>query len=66
MRAKESSIFEDKIPTNLQQEIKEKWLKILGFVEENFQKKPDLGEFNPNRENSPIPLITNPIQTVQN
>jgi hypothetical protein len=37
-----SSIFEDKVPPTLQQEIKEKWLKILAFVEENFQKKPDL------------------------
>ena len=27
---------------NLQQEIKYKWLKIIAFIEENFQKKPDL------------------------
>ncbi len=27
---------------NLNQEIKHKWLKIIAFIEENFQKKPDL------------------------
>jgi hypothetical protein len=36
-----SSIFTDDIST-LQKEIKAKWLQVLDFIEQNFDKKPDL------------------------